>query len=30
LVVQRLISWSLIMLIIGGPTIWSGATGRLW
>ena len=30
LVLQRLISWSLIMLIIGGPTIWSEATGRLW
>jgi len=30
LVIQRLISWTLIMFIVGGPTIWSGATGRLW
>jgi hypothetical protein len=30
LVIQRLISWSVIMLIVGGPTIWSSATGRLW
>ena len=30
LVLQRLLSWSLIMMIIGGPTIWSGATGKLW
>ena len=30
LVLQRLFSWSLIMAIIGGPTIWSSATGKLW
>jgi hypothetical protein len=30
LVLQRLLSWSLIMAIIGGPTIWSEATGKLW
>jgi hypothetical protein len=30
LVLQRLISWGLIMSIIAGPTIWSDITGRLW
>ena len=30
LVLQRLISWSLIMSIIAAPTIWSDITGRLW
>src|SRR6476646_2121049 len=30
LVLQRLISWGLILMIVGGPTIWSGATGGLW
>jgi hypothetical protein len=30
LALQRLISWSLILGIIGAPTIWSDITGRLW
>jgi hypothetical protein len=27
---QRLISWGLILTVLGGPTIWQGLTGRLW
>jgi hypothetical protein len=30
LAIQRLVSWSLILSIVGGPTIWSEITGRLW
>ena len=30
LVVHRAISWSLILLVMGAPTIWSETTGRLW
>ena len=30
LALQRLISWGLILAIVGGPTIWSDITGRLW
>jgi hypothetical protein len=30
LALQRVISWSLIMAIIGAPTIWSDVVGRLW
>jgi hypothetical protein len=27
---HRFISWTLILAVIGGPTIWSDITGRLW
>ncbi|HEY2383886.1 MAG TPA: hypothetical protein VGK48_22145 [Terriglobia bacterium] len=30
LAIQRLISWVLILSVMGGPTIWSEITGRLW
>jgi hypothetical protein len=30
LAIQRLISWGLILAVLGGPTIWQGLTGRLW
>jgi hypothetical protein len=30
LALHRLVSWILTMAVIGGPTIWSEATGRLW
>jgi hypothetical protein len=30
LALQRLISWAMILGIVGGPTIWSEITGRLW
>lgn len=30
LAVQRVISWGLILAVMGGPTIWSEITGRLW
>jgi hypothetical protein len=30
LALQRIISWGLILPILGGPTIWQGLTGRLW
>jgi hypothetical protein len=30
LVVHRVISWSLILTIVGAPTIWSDVAGRLW
>ena len=30
LALQRLISWGLILAIIGGPTMWSEVTGRIW
>ena len=30
LAIQRLISWGLILTVLGGPTIWQGLTGRLW
>ena len=30
LLMHRLISWGLILPILGGPTIWQGLTGRLW
>lgn len=30
LAIQRVISWGLILTIMGGPTIWSEITGRLW
>jgi len=29
LALHRLISWSLILAIVGGPTIWSDVAGRL-
>lgn len=30
LALHRCISWPLILALIGGPTIWSTMTGRLW
>jgi hypothetical protein len=30
LVLHRIISWTLILGIIAGPTIWSGLTGEIW
>jgi hypothetical protein len=30
LMLHRVISWTLILGIIAGPTIWSGITGELW
>lgn len=30
LALHRLISWGLILPILGAPTIWSEITGRLW
>jgi hypothetical protein len=30
LVMHRFISWTLILAVIGGPTIWSDIAGRLW
>jgi hypothetical protein len=30
LVVHRLVSWGLILAVVGAPTIWSEITGRLW
>jgi len=30
LAIQRLISWALILAVVGGPTIWQVLTGRLW
>jgi hypothetical protein len=30
LILHRAVSWSLILGIVGGPTIWSELTGRLW
>lgn len=30
LALHRLISWSVILAIAGGPTIWSDVAGRLW
>ena len=30
LAMHRFISWTLILAVIGGPTIWSDITGRLW
>jgi hypothetical protein len=30
LALHRFISWTLILTVIGAPTIWSDITGRLW
>jgi hypothetical protein len=30
LLIQRLISWGLILAVLGAPTIWSEITGRIW
>jgi hypothetical protein len=30
LLVQRFVTWSMVLATIGGPTIWSDTTGRLW
>lgn len=30
LALHRLISWGLILPILGAPTVWSEITGRLW
>jgi hypothetical protein len=30
LAMHRFISWTLILAVIGAPTIWSDITGRLW
>jgi hypothetical protein len=30
LAVHRCISWSVMLALIGAPTIWSTMTGRLW
>ena len=30
LIVHRCITWPILLLIIGAPTIWSETTGRIW
>jgi hypothetical protein len=30
LALHRLISWSVILAVVGAPTIWSDVVGRLW
>ena len=30
LAIQRVISWALILPVLGAPTIWSEITGRIW
>lgn len=30
LALHRFVSWSLILAVVGAPTIWSEITGRLW